>query len=92
MKKKIQHLILMEYEQGKTHFVILGDNELADIIELSLKNLNKSKLKYRRVSKLEDINSDNAVVLLAESKTGLRTSAKTNKYIDVLAALSDSQR
>ena len=25
MKKKIQRLILMEYKEGKTHFVILGD-------------------------------------------------------------------
>ena len=90
MKKKIQHLILMEYKEGKTRFVILGDGELADIVELSLKGLNKSELEYRRVSRLEDINSSNAVVLLAESKPELRTSTKTNKYIDVLAALSGS--
>ncbi len=90
MKKKIQHLILMEYEQGKTHFVILGEGELADILELSLKGLNESELEYRRVSKLEDINGSKAVILLAESKPGLRTSAKTNKCIDVLAALSGS--
>ena len=90
MKKKIQHLVLMEYEKDETHFVILGDGELADIVELSLKGLNKSELKYRRVSRLEDINSSNAVVLLAESKPELRTSTKTNRYIDVLAALSGS--
>ena len=91
MKKKIQRLILMEYEQGKTHFVILGEGELADIVELSLKGLNKSELEYRRVSRLEDINSNNAVVLLAESKPELRTSTKTNKYVNVLAALSGNQ-
>lgn len=90
MKKKIQRLVLVEYEQGKTHFVILGEGELADIVELSLKGLNKSELEYRRISRLEDINSNNAVVLLAESKPELRTSTKTNKYINVLAALSGS--
>lgn len=90
MKKKIQRLILMEYEQGKTHFIILGDNELADIVELSLKNLDKSELEYTRVSKLEDINGSKAVILLAESKPGFRTSPKTNKYIDILAVLSGS--
>ena len=90
MKKKIQHLILMEYEQGETDFVILGDGELADIVELSLKNLDKSELEYRRVSKLEDINGSKAVILLTQSKPEFRTSAKTNKYIDVLAALSGS--
>ena len=90
MKKKIQRLILMEYKKGKTHFVILGEGELADIVELSLKGLNKSELEYRRISRLEDINGSKAVILLAESKPELRTSAKTNKYINVLAALSGS--
>lgn len=90
MKKKIQRLILMEYEQGKTSFIILGDNELADIVELSLKNLDKSELEYRRISRLEDVNGSKAVILLAESKPELRTSAKTNRCINILAALSGS--
>ena len=90
MKKKIQHLILMECKKGKTIFVILGEGELADIVELSLRNLNKSELEYRRISRLEDINGGKAVILLAESKADLRTSAITNKYINVLTALSDS--
>lgn len=90
MKKKIQRLILMEYEQGKTHFVILGEGELADIVELSLKNLDNSGLEYIRVSRLEDVSGSKAVILLAESKPELRASTKTNRYIDVLAALSGS--
>jgi len=90
MKKKIQHLILMEYEQGKTDFVILGDNELADIVELSLKNLDNSGLEYIRVSRPEDVSGSKAVILLAQSKPGFRTSAKTNRYIDVLSALSSN--
>jgi len=97
MKKKIQRLILIEYEKGETHFIILGDGELADIIELSLKDLNKSELEYRRVSKIEDIdkankdkreatnleyrrvsrpeeiNTNKAVILLAQSKPELET-------------------
>ena len=93
MKKKIQHLILMEYEQGKTHFVILGEGELADIVELSLKGLNKSELEYRRISRLEDINSSNAVALLAESKLKTRIEElglQVNKCIDVLSTISGS--
>lgn len=92
MKKKIQQLILLEYEKGKTHFIILGDGELADIIELSLRDLKKSELEYRRVSKFEDINSDKAVILLAQSKPELRRLdlglRSTNRWIDVLAAIS----
>jgi len=93
MKKKIQHLILMEYEQGKTHFVILGEGELADIVELSLKNLDNSELEYRRIPRLEDINSSNAVVLLAESKLKTRIEElglQVNKCIDVLSTISGS--
>ncbi len=90
MKKKIQHLILMEYKKGETHFVILGDNELADIIELSLKGLNKSELEYGRISRLEDINGNKAVILLAQSKPQIKVDLRrrANRYIDVLAALS----
>ena len=91
IKKKIQQLILIEYERGKTHFIILGDGELADIIELSLKDLNKSELRYRRVSKLKDINSNKAVILLAQTEPKLRTlepKLKTNRWIDVLSVIS----
>jgi len=95
MKAEVQHLVLQEYLKGNTQFIILGDNELADIIELSLKNLDKSNLKYRRASRLEDINSDKVVVLLAQTEldSGLRTSDlghRTNKYIDVLATISQN--
>ena len=93
MKKKIQHLILMEYKEGKTDFLILGEGELADIVELSLKNLGRSGLEYMRVPKLEDINSSNAVVLLTHSKPGFRIEKLgpgDNKCIDVLAILSGS--
>ncbi len=92
MKKKIQHLVLMEYEKDETYFVILGDGELAGIIELSLKDLNKSELEYRRVSRLGEIKSDKAVILLAESKPQIEADLRhgVNRYIDVLAAISGS--
>ena len=93
MKKKIQQLVLIEYEKGKTHFIILGDGELADIIELSVKDLNKSELEYRRVTRPEDINSNKAIILLTQTVPKLRTldlKLRTNKYIDVLATMSQN--
>jgi len=93
IKKKIQQLILMEYEKGKTHFIILGDGELADIIELTVKDLNKSELEYRRVSRPEDINSNKAVILLTQSKPEFRAldlEPRTNRWIDVLTVISGS--
>ena len=102
MKAQIQHLVLEEYCKGKREFIILGDNELADIIELSLKSLDKTKLKYQRASRPEDIRSSKAVILLAQaeldpgdrrSDPGFRTwdsALRTNRYIDVLAAISQN--
>ena len=92
MKKKIQHLVLMEYEKGRTHFAILGDGELTDIVELSLKNLNKSELQYGRVSRPEEIKNNNAVILLAEGKSQIRAHLRhrTNRWVDVLATSSGS--
>ncbi len=93
MKKKIQHLVMMEYEKGKTHFTILGDGELADIVELSLKGFNKTELEYRRVSRPEEIENNNAVILLAEGKLKTRVEElglQVNKSIDVLSTISGS--
>ncbi len=90
MKEKIQELISIEYEKGKTYFIILGDGELADIIELSLESLGKSDLEYRRVSRLEEIKNNKAVILLAKSKPQIKADLKcrTNRYIAVLSTIS----
>jgi len=95
MKAEIQELILQEYRKGKRQFIIFGDGELADIIELSLKDLDKSNLKYRRASRVEDISSNKAVILLAQTEldSGRRTSdigLRTNRWIDVLATMSQN--
>jgi len=58
-----------------------------------LKDLNKSELEYRRVSRLEDIENNNAVVLLVESKLKTRIEElglQINKCIDVLSTISGS--
>jgi len=90
MKKKIQRLILAEYQKGNTNFIILGDGELADIVELSLESSGKSNLKYRRISRLEEIENNNAVILLADNKPEIKADLKSRTYscIDVLASIS----
>ena len=92
MKEKIQQLILMEYRKGKTHFIILGDSELADIVELSLKSSGKNDLQYRRVSRLGEVKNNNAVILLAESKPQIEADLRhrANRWIDVLSTISGS--
>ena len=86
MQRKIQDLILREYENGKTYFIIFGDGELADIIEVSLRNLKKNDLEYKRASRLEEIREQDATILLAQP----RDNSKYNdgRWIDVLASIS----
>jgi len=86
MERKIQELVLTEYQKGKTHFIIFGDGELADIIEMSLRNLNINDLEYRRASTLEEIHDQDATILLAQAKDNSKNN--NGRWIDVLASIS----
>ena len=90
MKKKIQRLVVAEYEKGNTNFIILGEGELADIIELSLESSGKNDLEYRRISRLEEMENNNAVILLADNKPEVNAGLKsrTHRCIDVLSSIS----
>lgn len=70
----------------------MGDAELADIVELSLQRLDKSDLVYRRVSSLEEIKNNKALILLADSKSQIKADLKSrvHRWIDVLATISGS--
>ncbi len=86
MERKIQELVLTEYQKGKTHFIIFGDGKLADIIEVSLRNLNQKDLQYRRASTLEEICDQEATILWAQAKDNLGNN--DGQWIDVLASIS----
>mgnify|MGYP001092259547 CR=1 FL=1 len=85
-RRKIQELVLTEYQKGKTHFIIFGDGKLADIIEVSLRNLNKKDLQYRRASTLEEICGQDATILWAQAKGDSKNN--DGQWIDVLASIS----
>jgi len=86
MQRKIQELVLTEHQKGKTHFIIFGDGELADIIEISLRNLNINHLEYSRASTLEEILDQDATILLAQAKDNSKNN--DGRWIDVLASIS----
>lgn len=66
MKARVQSIILEEYVKGGREFVILGEGELADIVELSIKGLSMGDLKYRRVRSEREIGEKDVVVLVAK--------------------------
>lgn len=63
VKEEIAKIVLEEYNHGQKKFVILGNDELVDIIELALKGFD-----YERVADPSLISDQNALILLGEKK------------------------
>ncbi len=86
IKAKIQALTLEEYQKGEREFVIFGDGELADIVEISLRDLHKNDLRYTRVFKKEKIKKKNALILATEKKCEAFQNNK--RWINVLERIA----
>ena len=84
MKLKIQALIFKEYTKGERRFVILGEGELADIVEMSIKSLAKDGLEFERVDREEEIEDKNALILLTRGKSR----KKSGRYLNVLSEIA----
>ena len=81
VKAEIARIVLEEYNRGQKKFVVLGDDDLADIIELALKGFD-----YQRVSDIRDVSDKNALVLASKS------SARSNGFrsINIADRLGES--
>lgn len=68
VREEIAKIVQEEYNRGQKKFIVLGNDDLADIIELALKGFN-----YMRVNDLAEVKDNNALVLL--SKKGEKANA-----------------
>ncbi|MBI5078417.1 winged helix-turn-helix transcriptional regulator [Candidatus Saganbacteria bacterium] len=59
VREEIAKIILEEYNQGQKKFIVLGGDDLADIIELALKGFD-----YKRVADLSEIDDLKAMVFV----------------------------
>lgn len=84
VKEKIQDTVLEYYEKGERNFIILGKGELADIVEISLRDIGKRDLRYSRARTPEEVNSKDSIVLLADGSI----QKKNNRYLNILEAIS----
>lgn len=84
VKEKIQETVLECYEKGERNFIILGKGELADIVEVSLRDMGKGDLRYLRARTPEEVNSKDSIVLLADGSI----QKKNNRYLNILEAIS----
>jgi len=85
VKEKIQDTVLEYYEKGEKKFTILGKGELADIVEISLRDMEKKDLRYLRARTPEEINSKNSIILLTDRNIQKRN----NRYLNILEVISE---
>jgi len=62
VREEIARIVLDEYNRGQKKFVVLGDDDLADIIELALKGFD-----HQKVSRASEIADKSALVLVSRS-------------------------
>jgi len=84
VKEKIQDTVLEYYEKGERDFTILGRGELADIVEMSLRDMGKEDLIYCRAGKSEEVINKGSIVLLTDGSA----EKKNNRYLNILEAIS----
>jgi len=84
MKAKIQALILEEYARGERRFIILGEGELADIVEISIRSLSKDRLEFERAAREEEIRNKDALVLLTDGKL----KKKSGRHVHILSRIT----
>jgi len=84
VKEKIQDTVLEYYEKGEKNFTILGKGELADIVEISLRDIGKRDLRYLRANRPEEINSKNSIIILTDRNIQKRN----NRHLNILETIS----
>jgi len=84
VKEKIRDTVLEYYKKGEKNFTILGKGELADIVEMSLRDMGKGDLRYWRAITPEEINSKHSIILLTDRNIQKRN----NRYLNILEAIS----
>ena len=63
VREQIAKIVLEEFNKGQKSFIVLGNDDLADIIELALKGF-----EYKRVESIENIkDGDNSLILVGTS-------------------------
>jgi DNA-binding Lrp family transcriptional regulator len=71
VREEIAKIVLDEYNRGQKKFVVLGNDDLADIIELALRGFD-----YERVEDVSEIKDKNALILMVSNNrktNGFRT-------------------
>jgi len=87
LKQKIQQIILNEYNNGKRKFVIQGNNELSELVEISLRNLNLEGLEYTNADNNSFCSDSNFTILDTEESVSETANPNQVNLVQRLAEL-----
>ncbi len=82
VRKEIAKIVVEEYNRGQKKFIILGDDDLADIIELALKGFD-----YVRVGDVSELKDRDALVLIGSNGLRVNNSFRSINIADKLAGV-----
>lgn len=81
IREKLQELIIAEYHKGACEFTITGTNELADIVELALRNIPDQTIKYSRKNQNSTTSNQTSLIVYTADKT---------HTIDIMTVIAES--
>ncbi len=96
IKSKIQQLILDFQQQGVKKFIIIGNNELTDIVEFAFKTFPEIKnLEYLVIKENPSINKlkkeENTAIFYTETKNSIKPKQENkNNFVYLLDFLAES--
>lgn len=75
LREKIQKLIMEKYKSGIRDFLIVGNDELADLTEITLRKLSLPDVKYSREIKHGNSETNNSVLVFDTSENKINGNA-----------------
>lgn len=90
MKQKIQEIIMAEYNKGRNEFVIYGNSELNDLLEITFHDINNPDIKvFKTQNGMEKLNLNNPFYLYTNDR-GINHKHNHNgiSVIDILSEIT----
>ncbi|MFQ3675230.1 MAG: MarR family winged helix-turn-helix transcriptional regulator, partial [Endomicrobiia bacterium] len=88
IKEEVAELIRTEYNLGNKNFLILGKNEVADIVEITLNSLKLNGLKYYKILNEYGSKDEKAIVLDCNYDYQIdNIDNKSKNYINIISYL-----
>jgi len=100
MKRRTQELVMEEYRRGVRSFAIYGKGELANLVEIAIRDLSLEDISFSILHNIDDINDNNMTILAAEDNQTIalpykgikRTLKNHKKVINIMGILVNTKQ